>query len=428
MSLALRTYRLVTDLLAPLAWPVMLFRAMRGKEDLSRIRERFGFRNGTRETGRVHVWLHGVSVGECLSLLPLAEAIIVHNPYLIPLVTYGTRTAAQLVAQRLPAGAIHRYVPIDTYGAVNRFLHKWHPTVVILVESEIWPNLIQEVRRWEIPLALISARMTPSSAKGWARVPQAARTLLQSFQLILPQDPDTAARLTALGATVGPYFNLKRLGQPLDCDPAQLADLKARTAGRFVVLASNTHTGEDALIAQAALGLDALLIIAPRHPERGPFVAADLIARGHIVALRSAGQSLTPATTAYIADTLGEMGLFYRLADVAVMGGSFLPGIGGHNPLEPARLCVPVVAGPHVFNAQALYDEMYDEVCAIPAKDAVDLRRHLIGMMTYPHIRSQMRDAALRYAARQGASLKTAMDLLEPLLPERSTASPWPQG
>jgi 3-deoxy-D-manno-octulosonic-acid transferase len=412
----LALYGAITGLIEPLAPAVLRRRAARGKEDAARLGERLGRASAPRPSGAL-VWLHGVSVGESLSLLPLVDALRARRPDLALLVTSGTRTSSDLLARRLPAGVIHQYAPVDAPGAVARFLDLWRPSTAVFVESELWPNLILGARKRGVRLALVSARMTEASARGWSRASGAAKALLDAFDLVLPQEALTAARLTRLGARIGPNLNLKRVGDPLPCDDAELARLRAALAGRRAILASNTHEGEEALIAEAARGLDALLLVAVRHPDRGPAVAADLAARGFQVARRAAGEPIGPDTSAYVADTVGEMGLFYRLADVAVMGGSFVEGIGGHNPLEPARLGVPVVTGPHVFNAAELYAEMFAEVAAIEAADVAALARHLRGLTTYPHIRRQVSEAGLDYAARQGAALDAALALIEPLLP-----------
>ena len=315
MSLALPLYRTATSLLEPLAPGLLRWRAARGKEDPVRLGERSGRTRARRPDGPL-VWLHGVSVGESLSLLPLAQALGARRPDLGLLVTSGTRTSAELLAERLPAGAIHQYIPVDGPASVGRFLDHWRPDAGILVESELWPNLITLAHRRGVKLALVSARMTKASAQGWARVPGAARALLGAFTVILPQEGETAARLVALGGRVGPHLNLKLVGEPLPHDPDELADLKAGLGERPVILAASTHPGEEEIIAGAARGLPALLVVAPRHPDRGPAVAETLKAAGFIVARRGAGESLTPDVTAYVADTLGEMGLFLSLIHI----------------------------------------------------------------------------------------------------------------
>ena len=416
MSLALPLYRAATGLLEPLAPRLLRARAARGKEDDARLGERLGRTAMPRPEGRL-VWLHGVSVGESLSLLPLVLALRAERPDLNLLVTSGTRTSGDLLAARLPTGVLHQYAPVDGPQAVGRFLDHWRPDLGVLVESELWPNLIGLARRRGVKLVLASARMTETSARGWARAPGAARSLLSAFETILPQDDETAGRLAGLGGRIGPQLNLKLVGEPLPHAPDDLARLKAAVGGRRVILAASTHPGEEAVIAEAARDLPGVLMVAPRHPDRGPAVAEALRNAGLTVARRGAGEPLAVDTTAYVADTLGEMGLFFRLADVAVMGGSFVPDIGGHNPLEPARLGAPVVTGPHVFNAAAIYDAMFDRVAALSAADGAELRRHLAGLLAYPDIRRRIGQAGLDFAQAQGAALQTALAALAPLMP-----------
>jgi 3-deoxy-D-manno-octulosonic-acid transferase len=419
--LSLSFYGLASGLLEPLAPALLRARARRGKEVAARLPERLGRASQARPEAPL-VWFHGVSVGESLSLLPLIQAIARQRPDLALLITTGTGTAAALMAERKPAGAIHQFIPVDGPAAVGRFLDHWRPHLGVFVESELWPNLIAAAKRRGVRLALVSARMTDATARGWARAPGAAHALLASFDLILPQDAETESRLRALGAEAGPALNLKLVGEPLPCDAAELETLRNAVGARRVVLAASTHPSEEASIGRAfqaatAEGPPALLIVAPRHPDRGLPAAADLARLGFNVARRGSGAPLTGETTAYVADTLGELGLFLRLADVAVMGGAFAEGIGGHNPLEPARLGVPVVTGPHAFNARQIYDDLLAEAAAIQASDEAELARHIAGLLTYPHIARRMGAAAEAYAARQGAALERALDLLAPLAP-----------
>lgn len=416
--LSLLLYGAATGLLEPLAPAVLSGRARRGREDPARIGERLGRASQPRPPGDL-VWLHGVSVGESLSLLPLVEALRQRRPDLALLVTTGTRTSADLLARRLPAGVVHQYAPVDAPGAVRRFLDHWRPAVGLFVESELWPNLILSARARGARLALVSARMTEASAAGWARRPAAARAVLGAFDLVLPQEPETAGRLAALGARVGPELNLKLAGTPPPHDPEDLARLKAAVGERPVVLAASTHAGEEALVAEAArlAAPQALLVVAPRHPDRGPEVAHLLSEAGWRVARRAAGDPLTAETNAYVADTLGEMGLFLRLADATVLGGAFQPGIGGHNPLEAARLGVAVITGPHAFNARAVFDALLDRGAAIEAADGAALTRRLAGLLANPMIARRMGEAALAFAQAQDATLDRALALILPLAP-----------
>ena len=349
-------YRLATGAISPFIPGLLNSRARKGKEDPARLGERLGRASRPRPEGTL-VWLHGASVGETLSMLPLVERIKAEKPDAALLVTSGTATSAALLAERLPAGAIHQYLPVDTPTAARRFLDHWKPDLVVFVESELWPNLLLGAKARGARLALVSARITQHSARGWKRFGALARRLLGAFDLILPQDGLSGERLKAIGGRVDGYANLKLTGAALTCDPAELAALKAAAGERKIVLAASTHPHEELLINSAVEvgGRQPLLVIVPRHPVRGPALAEALRAGGRTLAQRSAKEPLTAETEIYLADTLGEMGLFFGLADVVVMGGSFYPDIGGHNPLEPARLGKPVIYGDHVFNWVDVY-------------------------------------------------------------------------
>lgn len=404
-------YAALTGLLEPLAHTVLRRRAAQGKEDPARLGERLGHASQARPAGEV-VWLHGVSVGEATSLLPLVSALRARRPDLTLLVTSGTITAAEMLARRLPAGVIHQYAPLDTPRAARRFLDHWRPALAIFVESELWPNLLQDAYARGVKLALVSARITEDSARGWGRFPVAAHAIFSAFDLVLPQDDFTAERVGRLGGSVGAKVNLKLAGDVLPADEAELGRLRAAVGGRRVVLAASTHPGEEPIVAEAFRAADrgGLLIVAPRHPERGPEIARALGATR-----RGAGEPMDRPI--HVADTLGELGLFFRLADVVVMGGSFLPGIGGHNPLEPARIGRPIVTGPHAFNAADVYAAMFADAAAIEAADAPALARHIRGLLDNPAIARRMGEAALAFADRQGAALNEALLRLAPLLP-----------
>jgi 3-deoxy-D-manno-octulosonic-acid transferase len=420
-TLPLAFYAAATGLLEPLAPTLLRRRAARGKEAPDRLNERLGRPALARPDGPL-AWLHGVSVGESLSLLPLIAALRAARPGLNVLVTSGTMTSAQVLARRLPAGVIHQFAPVDAPGAAGRFLDHWRPDAAFFVESELWPNLIVGAKARGVRLALVSARMTQASADGWARAPATARAVLGAFDLVLAQDGDTEARLAGLGAALGPRLNLKLVGEAPPVDAASVAALTAGLGGRKAVLAASTHPGEERPIAEAfrtavESGPPAVLIVAPRHPERGPEVAADLQAMGFTVARRAAGEALGPQTGAYVVDTLGELGAFYATAHAVVMGGSFVAGVGGHNPLEAARLGAAIVTGPQAFNARDIYAAMFAEAAAIKAADAAALSRHIAGLLANPTIARRIGEAAADYAERQGAALSAAMALIEPLLP-----------
>jgi 3-deoxy-D-manno-octulosonic-acid transferase len=408
-------YRLATAVLEPLAPLALRWRAHNGKEDPRRIRERLGRTSLPRPEGPL-VWLHGASVGESLSLLPLIDRIRTERPDVSVLVTSGTVTSAGLLAKRLPDGVIHQYAPVDGPLAVRRFLDHWRPDAGLFAESELWPNLIGDAHDRGVKLALVSARITAHSAEGWAKRPTAARKLLAAFGLILPQDKASAARLAALGGAPGPLLNLKYVAVPLPFDPKTLKPLKAALASRRpIVLAASTHAGDEALIAQACPP-GPLLIIAVRHPNRGPAAADELRNLGRHVARRAAGDDLTAEADIYVADTLGEMGLWFALADVAVMGGAFTDGIGGHNPLEPARLDIPVISGPHAFNFADVYDGLQSADAAIIAS-AEDLAAALSGLLADSAKQKSMARKAHTYADAQGQAFEAGWALIRELLP-----------
>lgn len=423
MSPALILYRLLTRMLEPLAPRLLDARAKKGKEDPARVDERLGLTRVPRPDGEV-VWLHGVSVGETLSLLPVVERLRATRPDLTILVTSGTLTSANLLARRLPEGVIHQFAPVDAPGAVDAFLAKWKPVVGVFVESELWPNLILESRRRGVKLVLASARITEKTVAGWRRFPGAAREILSAFDVVLPQDGVSADRLESLGARIDGHVNLKLAGDAPPHDGAAFTRLSAAIGDRPVVVAASTHDGEEIAIVRA---LDKLterlcLILIPRHPERSAAIAAALTRDGYRFALRSQGRQPDSDTDLYVADTLGEMGLFLRLADVVVMGGSFSaalekPPVGGHNPLEPARLGKPAVTGPDMTNWAAITEALVEagglQIVAAPW----DLPGVLVPLLADDKAARAMGDRGRRAAAEAGSGLERLIDSLQPLLP-----------
>lgn len=351
MTLSLGLYRAATGLLEPLAPALLSRRARRGKEDPARLSERLGRGDRARPAGPL-VWLHGASVGESLSILPLVERLRAERPGVTVLVTSGTTTSAALLAKRLPADAIHQYVPVDAPGAARRFLARWKPDLAVFVESELWPNLLLEAKGAGTRLALVSAKLSDRSFARWSQRPDAARQLLSAFDLILAQDARAHERFEALGGRVAGEADLKFGAAPLPVDEPTLAVERARFA-RPPLLIASTHPGEDEIVLNALAALAALsdrppAVLAPRHVERGPAILALAKARGLSAVLRS--QAPGESADVVVADTLGEMGLWFRLAGTAIIAGSLVPDIGGHNPLEAARLDCPAISGPFVEN------------------------------------------------------------------------------
>ncbi|UFN51212.1 3-deoxy-D-manno-octulosonic acid transferase [Roseomonas sp. OT10] len=413
----------VARVTAPL-WRLHLRRRVaKGKEIAARLHERRG-EGAARPPGPL-LWLHAASVGESLSLLPLLEALDARRPDLHFLVTTGTVTSAELLLRRLPDSlrprVTHRFAPLDVPAWTARFLDGWRPDAGVFVESELWPNLLAAARRRGVPMALLNARLSARSARAWRWAPGLARRTLSTFHAVLAQTEEDAARLRELGAPAAEGAgNLKYAAAPLPCDTAELARLRRLLAGRPVLLGASTHPGEEALLAlvQAELAgrLPGLLtILVPRHPERGAALARELPG----AVRRSEGRDPGPATGLWIADTLGELGLFYRLAGAAVIGKSLLPPGGGQNPLEPARLGCPVILGPHMQNFAAIADRLAGAGGAVRLPDAAALADAAAAVLTDPQHASRLRHAAGRIAAEAAGLADRMAAVVMELLPPR---------
>ena len=355
-----RTWWLVAGVAEPFIRLLLRLRLARGKELSGRIGERRGRATLPRPQGRL-LWLHAASVGETVSILALLEALCAIDLDLHVLMTTGSVTSQRLLGQRLQANGLagrvlHQFVPLDVPRWVQRFLDHWRPQAMALVESELWPNLIVCAGARGIPMALVNARLSARSYRGWRRAPGLARTLLGRFRWITARSDEDASRLRALGAiAIDSPGDLKAAAPPLPVDKHELGRLRQLTVGRPILLAACTHQGEEAVIARAhrmlCARLPALLtIIAPRHPERGAGIAASLDAAPR----RALGQDPVPGHGFWICDSLGEMGLLYRLSSIAFIGNSLdearPTGGGGHNPFEPARLGCAIAIGPLSFN------------------------------------------------------------------------------
>ncbi|HEX8666702.1 MAG TPA: 3-deoxy-D-manno-octulosonic acid transferase [Beijerinckiaceae bacterium] len=415
---ALRLYRLGLIALEPAAGALLRRRVRQGKEDPARLPERRGFPSRERPAGRL-AWLHGASIGETLSLMAVVEHLIRED--MSVLVTSGTRTAAELVARRLPPGAVHQFVPLDSPRYVRRFLDHWRPDLTLVAESEIWPNTIVELDRRRIPLVLVNGRMSERSFRRWSRVPQIARALMGRFALCLAQSPADAERLFGLGAErVEVAGNLKFDASPPPADPRALAHLSGLLSGRPVWLAASTHPGEEEIavavhqaLAGAFRGL--LTIVVPRHPERGGEVAALARAAGLEAAQRSRDGEPGRGTELYVADTVGELGLFYRLSPLVFVGGSLVRH-GGQNPIEPGKLGAAILHGPHVHNFADVYAALDGAGGALPVSDGADLARAVAECLAdVGRMRDMARSAAGTVEGLGGALART-VQAIEPFI------------
>jgi len=418
--LSLQTYRLATTLATPLAGPLLSWRLNRGKEDAMRLDERRGYAGAERPAGPL-VWLHGASVGEAMSLLPLIERLTQSG--LHALVTTGTVTSARLMQQRLPTGAIHQFTPVDAPAFMRRFFAHWRPDIGLIAESELWPNMIVEAGRAGVWLAMVNARMSPRSHRRWRHARGFIGALLGEFALCLAQSEGDRDRLAELGAPdARDIGNLKYDAPAPPADGRELATLSGLTSGRHIWIAASTHDGEERIAAEAHMKLAAafpaaLTMIAPRHPSRGADIADELRALGLKVAVRSRGERPERETQIYLCDTMGELGLFYRLAGVVLLGKS-LTRAGGQNPIEPAKLGSAILHGPHVANFGDVYALLDAAGGAEIARDADELSRELARLFADPgRLRAMARAAAQTVEKQAGAVERTLAALQRRLTP-----------
>jgi len=413
-------YSFATTISGPAVRIVLALRRLRGKEDRERMGERLGRAGRPRPDGPL-VWLHGASVGEALSALPLIERLLANHQTLNVLLTTGTVTSARLMAERLPPRAIHQYVPVDIPGAVDRFLDHWRPDLALWLESELWPNLVARTARRGVPMVLVNGRLSARSFARWQRAPRFAGALLGAFQRCLAQSEADAKRLAALGAkNVASPGNLKFASAPLPADPQVLSEIKRMLGARPTWIAASTHPGEEAIVAEAHTRLrkrhDTLLtIIAPRHPARGAALAVELTGSGLRVAQRSGGDAPDAASDIYLADTLGELGLFYRLAPIAFVGGSLVPH-GGQNLLEPGQLDCAILHGPAVSNFAPIATAMANAGAATTVNDAASLADAVDALLSDKAKRQAQARAAADVAAGEAGVLDRIMEALAPSL------------
>ena len=413
-------YRTATRLGGPLIEAHLRRRADQAREDPARLGERFG-RPGLERPAEPLLWLHAASLGEASSALPLLEALMATRRRLEILLTTGTVSSARLLAERLPARMRHQFAPVDRPGAWRAFLAHWRPDLALLVESELWPNLILEARARGVPLALINGRMSERSFRRWTRVRGSAARLLDGFELFLAQSEADRARFVALGAPrVAWLGNLKLAAPPLPAEPATLAALRESIGDRPVWLAASTHPGEEAQVLAVHAGIarelpDLLTMIAPRHAERGAELAALIRGRGLPLARRSAAEPPGRACAVYLADTFGELGLLYRVAQVALIGGSIVPH-GGQNPLEAAKLGCPLLFGPHTDNFAEIAAALEQAEAARRVADTADLERQIAALLADPPARARMAGRARDVVAQGAEVLAATVAALAPML------------
>lgn len=415
----LSTWTALTRLAGPLGAAIVGARRRRGKEDPARFSERLGRPSAARPDGPL-IWVHAVSVGEAMAAMPVIDRLIAGGTGV--LVTTVTTTSAALVGHRLRPGLIHQFAPLDLAGPVDRFLGHWRPDLALFVESEIWPVSIARLADHGIPLVIANARLSPRSFGGWKRAAPAAKAVFRRMSLVLAQTDDDAARFSRLGAPdVATFGNIKFDAGLPDAGATDLAALEAGIGGRPLLLAASTHPGEDEVVLSAFLKLrekrpNALLTIVPRHPVRGADIALLSEAAGLATRRRAAGELPDADTLVYVADTLGELGAFFRLSTVVLMGGTFIAGIGGHNLIEPARLGAAVVSGPHFSNWLDIYAAFADAGGLAIVRAPDELSEAVLALLDDPARRAAQAAAAERVVAGSAGAVSRTIEAIAPLI------------
>jgi 3-deoxy-D-manno-octulosonic-acid transferase len=399
-TLLLRAYGLLAPLAAPVAQAKFKRDLAREGVPSGRLVERMGRATVAAPPGG-RVWFHAASIGESLSILPLVEALADETQILV---TSGTATSGKLLAQRLPEGVIHQFAPLDTPTAAQRFLTYWRPHVGVFVESEIWPNLMtRAMRHAGTSLMLVNARMSPRSLARWAKVPGTARKVFSSFLKIYTQNRETHDGLAPFHRSPETALlvggNLKAAARPLPVDASALQRWRETLGTRPCWVASSTHEGEEEIVLEAHARVrqtypDALLVLVPRHAHRGGWGITDLAQKlGHETARLGAEETVTTTTSVLVADTMGELGLWYRLSPIVFLAGS-LGDAGGHNPWEPIALHAALLHGPNVQNAANDYRDLTDLGAATEVADAPAIADAITRLMSDPAHLAQCQKAA----------------------------------
>ena len=415
--LALSSYRWIGSAIYPLVWSYLAIRAAKGKEDPARRRERYGHASAPRPQGPL-VWFHAASVGETNAVIPLIKEIRRRGINVV--LTTGTMTSARVVAQRLGTSVIHQYVPLDFKPAVSRFLNYWEPDLAIIAESEIWPMTILELGRRHIPQVLVNGRLSDRTFARWKRRPGLADALFENLALVIAQSDVDAERFRTLGALpVMVSGNLKVDTDAPPHDPQALREYEQQIGTRKTWAAISTFDGEEnaAGVVHRALkertGL--LTIVVPRHPERSDAIEAALTAKGLKVARRTRREPLTPDVDIFLGDTIGEMGLYLRLTEVAFVGRSLFAE-GGQNPLEPAMLGCAILSGGNVQNFREAYQKLARSGSARMVRDTEMLAKGVHYLLTNDEARGNMIQAGIATVHEMRGALSATLKGLEPYI------------
>ncbi len=420
VPLPVRLYTGLSTLVGPLAYSTVTRKLRAQGTTPDRLPERNGYATRTRPQGPL-IWFHAASVGESLSVLQLISRLGECHPQLSFLLTSCTATSAKILAGRMPPRCQHQFAPLDRPSAVRRFLAHWTPDAAAFVESELWPNMLRQTGAAGVPMALLNARISDGSARNWKRAPATARHLMNQFRMIHCQDARTATHLHDLGldhANAG--HNLKSLAAPLPVDKAEEARMHTAFGARPLWLASSTHPGEDEIVIAAHQAIldqhsDALLLLVPRHPERAVDIRKLAQDAGLKIAQRSTGEPPDAATQVYLADTLGETGLWYALSPITCLCGSFTP-VGGHNPFEPAQAGSALIHGPLYANFAEVYADFRAAEATCETRDATTLAAQVLTLLDDTTARHALQTRATGLVETQAEGLDTIVDDLSKAL------------
>ena len=397
-----------------------------GKEDVKRFNERVGRPTKPRPAGRL-IWLHGASVGESISMLPLINRLLEIYPDAHVMVTTGTTTSAEVMAKRLPERAFHQYLPIDNPVFAARFIRHWQPTIALWFESEFWPGMLSTIKRRNIPLILINGRISNKSFKRWQQFDFVIKEILDCFTACLGQSEEDAYRLRALGAKDAMCLgNLKYAGLPIPVEEEKKKEIQDEIGERPVWLVSSTHSDEEAKIGRYLKELSAkheglLTIIAPRHPTRGVEIRDILQDKYQLkTALRSANEKIQPETEVYIADTIGEMGIWYELCPIVFIGGSLIPH-GGQNFMEPSRCRDAVIVGPHMHNFTDAMNRAKRADGIIQVDETVDLIDMVDQLLSNKELLDAKRSLAYNWATSEAKVLDGIAEKIQGYMENENT-------
>ena len=410
-------YRICFVLITPFLAIWFWMRRLKGKESKTRFCERLGYPKMKRPEGKL-IWMHGASVGECLSMMPLINKLLEVDKDLHIMVTSGTVTSADLIAKRLPERAFHQFIPIDSPWGARHFVRYFHADAVLWFESDFWPNLLASIHAAKIPLVLLNGRISDKSFARWQKAKWFIKSLLKNFTLTLGQSPENARRLEVLGSpAIDCVGNIKYAAPPSPYDEEELTNLLSQIGNRSCWCGASTHDNEEEQMADVHLELkehfqDFLTICVPRHPNRADSIEKMFMKKGLTVARRSRKEVITPKTDMYLADTIGEMGLLYRLAPVVFVGGSLIP-FGGQNMLEPMSLSRAVIIGPHAFNFKEIVQSAKETLALMEVPDEKALASAVHELLSSPMKRQELADNARRTATSEMAVLSRLCECLK---------------